>query len=101
MPDASVAKLIADVDALVACLDSVGERGWSQHFRRARVDLANGDSYGLERILAAYGGMGSFNDLVICPHSGHTFDSDQISAVNEKIHALGGRIRSQATELRR
>lgn len=28
-------------------------------------------------------------------------DSDQISAVNEKIHALGGRIRSQATELRR
>ncbi|MEV6896411.1 hypothetical protein [Amycolatopsis sp. NPDC051372] len=50
-------------------------------------------------LMAFYGGMGSFNDLVIHRRNGHPIHADQINAVNEKVQTLGFRIRIQAIEL--
>jgi hypothetical protein len=100
VPTDPVASLISDVDALVAHLEWVNERWWAQRFRLARTDLANRDAHGINRILGAYGGMGSFNDLVIHPRNGHTIDPGQINLANETLNALRAGIYGKAAEVR-
>jgi hypothetical protein len=47
-------------------LEAEGETHWSQWMRTAKAKLENSDYSGVEYLLNAYGGMGSFNDLIIC-----------------------------------
>jgi len=47
-------------------LESDGEQHWSGWIRRSLDRLLRSDYSGIENLLSAYGGMGSFNDLVIC-----------------------------------
>jgi hypothetical protein len=39
------------------------EDHWAEWIGRARDRIVAGDGYGLKRLLGAYGGMGSLNDL--------------------------------------
>ena len=58
-------KLIDALDQLAIVLESDGATDWSQWMRKAKAHLMNSDYYGIDYLLSAYGGMGSFNDLVL------------------------------------
>jgi hypothetical protein len=49
----------------IQVLDSDGEKDWRKWIASARSRLVNSDYSGVEYLLDAYGGMRSFNDLVI------------------------------------
>ncbi|MBI6853985.1 hypothetical protein YA0002_14515 [Pseudomonas cichorii] len=63
--DKKTEELISLLDELIAVLESDGEEHWSQWMRDARSQLANSDPSGIAKLRSAYGGMGSFNDLVL------------------------------------
>jgi hypothetical protein len=60
-----------------------------------------GDGYGLQHLLGAYGGMGSFSDLLIHPANGHPIDSRDVDAVNNYLRTLGAAVWSRASALLR
>ncbi len=57
------------IERIIELLVSVGESNWADAFKSFRQRLASSDSESLETlrgdILRVYGGMGSFNDLVL------------------------------------
>lgn len=69
---------------------------WSAYVARAAALVSRSDAYGLERILGAYGGMGSLNDLVL-HRSGEslTTENDQLDALRAKVWNLAHRLRHE------
>lgn len=66
LADAPLTEQLIDVlDQLATVLESDGDTHWSQWIRKARAHVMNSDYYGIEYLLSAYGGMGSFNDLIL------------------------------------
>ena len=63
--DRRVARLLADLDEAIGVLRDAGETHWKSWLERDRKRIAVGDPYGLESLLRAFGGMGSFNNLVL------------------------------------
>ncbi len=58
-------ELLEVLNDIIQLLESDGEQHWSKWIRQSRERLRNSDFSGIEHLLSAYGGMGSFNDLVI------------------------------------
>jgi hypothetical protein len=58
-------ELICVLDQLAAMLESDGDTHWSLWMRKARARLMDSDYSGIEYLQSAYGGMGSFNDLIL------------------------------------
>lgn len=87
---ATADRLLHTLDALVALLEGEGEAYWAAWMRRAREQIKDGDAAGLSRVLGAYGGMGSLNDLVV----GQTYVdgvfawTDDAAERNETLSAL-------------
>jgi hypothetical protein len=63
---AKTEKLICVLREIILLLEADGESYWSQWMQTAKARLENLDYSGVEYLLRAYGGMGSFNDLIIC-----------------------------------
>jgi hypothetical protein len=64
-------------------------------------ELAAHDAHGLDRLLSAYGGMGSFNDLVITPLNGHNVSAGDVDRVNRELSRLRSEMYDDAAALRR
>ena len=62
---AKTEKLICVLREIILLLEADGESYWSQWMQTAKARLENLDYSGVEYLLRAYGGMGSFNDLII------------------------------------
>ncbi len=90
-------RLIGILDDLIALLRSDNETHWSAWMARAKARLENSDYSGIEYLLGAYGGMSSFNDLIICQRieNGTFVWTDQSKMKNDRLDDL----RSQAWEL--
>jgi Domain of unknown function (DUF6966) len=90
-------QLIEILDQIVAVLDADGERHWRKWMASARSRLANSDYSGIEHLLGAYGGMGSFNDLIIGQSivKGEFHWKDGAREANDKLDAL----RTQAYQI--
>jgi hypothetical protein len=58
-------ELICVLGQLAAMLESDGDTHWSLWMRKARARLMDSDYSGIEYLQSAYGGMGSFNDLIL------------------------------------
>ena len=58
-------ELIDKIQIILDILIEAEENDWSDYFEECKHLLMKRDFYGIERILSAYGGMGSFNDLVL------------------------------------
>jgi len=69
------------VEAAHWLLTTVGERNWVGHFAAHR----NGQTAGFRSI---FGGMGSFNDLVICRANNHLVEADQEPLANQLLRSL-------------
>lgn len=66
-----LARLLATLDDAAALLVEHGEHGWAAWLEGDRRRIAQGDLAGLDHLLAAFGGMGSLNDLVFDPRNGN------------------------------
>ncbi|MBT9263350.1 hypothetical protein KKQ10_00525 [Pseudomonas sp. MG-9] len=58
-------ELINVLGQLIEILESDGDTHWNQWMRSARARLLDSDYSGVTYLLSAYGGMGSFNDVVL------------------------------------
>jgi len=58
-------ELIGELKELIAFLEKENQDHWCEWFTRCLSMIENSDYQGVERVLGAYGGMGSFNDLVL------------------------------------
>jgi len=92
-------KLISYLSSAISILQKHGEKHWASWLDKDKNLLEKSDYYGIEHLLSAFGGMGSLNDLYICKENGHDIESNQISAVNEKILKLNNKIFEIAEEM--
>lgn len=93
-------------------LSIFGEDHWSEWFARCETALEASDAHALDEILRAFGGMGSFNDLVLRhPLKGlrssveialqSTGWTEEEQAANAHIRELGSIIWAEATALKK
>jgi hypothetical protein len=71
--------------------------------RQAWARLLNSDYSGIEHLLSAYGGMGSFNDLVICQsyENGQFRWKEGYVEKNNQLDELRGKARELADHIKR
>lgn len=81
-------RLVATLTETRALLDAAGESAWSRWAARVQAEVEAHDAHGLRRLLGAFGGMGSVNDLVLTPVNGHTVAPDEVHAVNRTLMGL-------------
>ena len=63
--DDAVSELISVLTSLVPFLREFGEQRWVVWIEKSNRRLRDGDLYGAEYLLRAYGGMGSLTDVVV------------------------------------
>lgn len=97
-------ELIRILDSLVELLKSEGETHWATWMSQARTLLRSSDFSGIARLLAAYGGMGSFNDLILCQgrengvfawKKGHIEKNEKLSLLRSRAWDLAEAIRRE------
>lgn len=80
--------LASQIDRIVLLLDRVEEKHWSAWLRRDAAALRAGDRRALQHFLSAFGGMGSLNDLYLCPENRHRISPGEVKAVNSELSKL-------------
>ena len=58
-------ELVEVLGKLIQILDEDGQENWSDWMSQARKWILESDFSGVEKVLGAYGGMGSFNDTYL------------------------------------
>ena len=58
-------KLLKVLNEIIGLLESENEDHWAGLLKKYKSRIQNSDFSGIELLLNAYGGMGSFSDLVI------------------------------------
>ena len=58
-------ELVATLEELIVLLDAEGQDSWSNWMQKSKSWILDSDYSGIEYLLKAYGGMGSFDDLVL------------------------------------
>ena len=96
-------ELLETLDELIQLLESDGEGHWSKWMRKSRARLLNSDYYGIENLCSAYGGMGSFTDLVICQsyENGEIRWKDRHVEKNDRLNELRRKAWELADHIRR
>jgi hypothetical protein len=98
--DDQLAGLKSSLDQTIALLREHGERHWLSWAERCRHEVDAYDAAAFDHILGAYGGMGSFNDLLILGWNGHLVELEREAAVNDRLGHLRTAIWTSATALR-
>lgn len=96
-------ELIDVFDQLIKVLESNGEMHWSRWMQKVQAYLIDSDYYGVTYLLSAYGGMGSFNDLVLGqnPNLGAFAWAPGHVDINDNLQALRHRAAQLALEIQR
>jgi hypothetical protein len=94
-------ELVASATELISLLGESGADPWADRVARGLQLIESGDRYGLDQILALYGGMGSLSDLVIHPMKHHPIPERRVDDVNERLNALRATLFSTARALQR
>lgn len=97
--DEHYARLLENVAVARDLLKRVGEDRWSGWMATVYAELDSLDAHGLTRLLGAFRGMGSLNDLVIHPVNGHPIPEDEVDRVNGSLDALRSALYADATAL--
>jgi len=101
MIDAEVQGLAESLEYASDFLLKYGVPSWASWLAKDARLVRNGDYYGVEHLLSAFGGMGSLNDLVLHPMNGHSIPEVDIGRVNEELQAMLGNISGRARKLAR
>lgn len=94
-------RLIKELGDLITHLNTFEEVSWSSHLKKVRKLIDNGDRRGLDSLKNIRGGMGSFNDLVICQINGHKIEKTQENFANIELMRLGEIVFTTADKLNR
>jgi hypothetical protein len=94
-----VALLAEFTEAAANLLVGCGENAWAERLRKDAQRIKSLDFYGVEHLRTMFGGMGSFNDLVLHPRNGHSIKAVDVSAANEKLDELRSKIYSLVGKL--
>lgn len=93
--ESKVQQLQEALEAARDLLRSVGEDWWS-----SKIDDACQKAYmDPGQVLSWFGGMGSFNDVLICPENGYQVDPTKARELDAQLSRLRGRIHALASEL--
>ena len=93
----SLDNLLEILNEIIQLLESDGEQHWSRWMRQVHTQVSNSDYAGIEKLMSAYGGMGSFNDLVICQEyengqfrwkEGHVEKNKKLSELRSQVWEL-------------
>jgi len=95
MNDRNVQRLSGALLRVVALLKTHGEKRWAFKIEGYLESLRAGDLSAIDSILGTYGGMGSFNDLVLCAENGHQIEATKTISVNNQL----SRLRTETWEL--
>jgi hypothetical protein len=93
-------RLVLTLTQLAELLRDVGD-DWGDSVDRCRSLIERGNASGLVAFLGTFGGMGSFNDVVISPVNGHHVAPSQIGSVNAEFQRLKSQAWADATALKR
>jgi hypothetical protein len=93
------------IELLKSCeglLDKVGEKFWSKKIKLI-LKRNNGElnNFFLQEIISWYGGMGSFNDLIISVYNDHSVEKDNEEKINDELNKLRNKIYKHAKYLLR
>lgn len=99
--DDGIARLLETIEAATSLLRRYSVEFWAKWLDDDATRIRDRDVRGLEHLLSAYGGMGSLNDVYICPENGHPIAAEEVGAVNKQLQHLLGRIFKLAERLRR
>jgi hypothetical protein len=99
--DAEIADLVSAARTLGDLLRVYGEESWADWVVHDGQRIAEGDRYGIDHLLGAFGGMGSLNDLVIHPMNGHPIAAADVDSVNKQLGGLRTRVYLAANRVRR
>ncbi|MBK5435670.1 hypothetical protein JFV30_02015 [Pseudomonas sp. TH32] len=97
------AELIDVLGDLATLLESDGDNHWSRWMRKAKTLLQASDYSGITYLRSAYGGMGSFNDLVLGQSSeGGVFSwKPGYKELNDRLDELRNKAAQLSTEIQR
>lgn len=83
-----------------ALLKSAGERHWAGWLDKSLSRIVRRDLSGVDHLLGAYGGMGSFNDLILMSANGHSVTDEDYRDVNDRLDTLRSRLYELARDVR-
>ncbi len=94
--------LLETLSRLINLLEGEEELHWASWLRKSKSRIETSDYSGIEYLLSAYGGMGSFSDLVICveAENGFCVVSDKGKSKNELLEQLRGHAWWLANEIK-
>ena len=98
--DDELGRLNSSLNETVLLLREHGESHWLAWAERCQRELDAHDTAAFDHILSAFGGMGSFNDLLILGYNKHRIEPGQETAVNDRLANLRTAIWTSATALR-
>lgn len=101
LPGPKTMELLTVLARISALLRDAGERHLATWVDTAAARIRSGDAPGLDTVLDAYGGMGSFNDLVLCEANGHDVARARPAAMNAELDELRTAAWTLAREVRR
>lgn len=99
--DDRFARLVANVAAARDLLEGAGEEHWARWAGETHRALVAHQTNGLARLLQAYGGMGSFNDVLIHPMNGHRVVQGDCDRTNRELEHLRSAMYDDATAMLR
>ncbi len=94
-------RLVRSMNELETLLGDVGEDFWRDWIRKDLTKIKHGDPYALDHFLGAFGGMGSFNDLIIHPVNGHEISEEKADSVNRRLGVLRSKAWASAKAMQR
>ncbi len=101
MNDPEIKCLANSLESASEFLLKYGVPSWSSWLAKDARLIRNGDFYGVEHLLSAFGGMGSLNDLVLHPINGHPVPDTDVNRVNDEWQAMLSDISTKARKLAR
>ncbi len=78
-------KLAGMLESISMMLASFAENHWADWIAEDARRLRSGDLAAIDHFLDAFGGMGSINDLYICPSNGHLIRETEVAVKNEQL----------------
>ena len=96
-------ELVSILDQIILLLNEDGQTHWVERISKYRDRISDSDYYGIEDLLSDYGGMCSFNDLVL----GHVLENGNHSwktnanQINDKLKILQSKAFVLATEIKK
>ena len=86
--EADWARLFALIDEARDLLEGSGVEDWADWLDQRARGLRSFGFNGIESFLQGFGGMGSFNDLLVLAFNGHKITPSDENAVNARLDQL-------------